>query len=288
MTSGLPDGAYRRPDKTNPFPDAVKGSLNAAFGGGAAGSGQPQAGTGRAAMENARGYITCERSESMKDYLDLTDTEFDVFFNRLVEYLGQKCAGPTPTWTHIPSGECAKLEAAWDNWHPAYESTLVPHTAIQTKTKNDAKAAAKNLIRSMVNRFLREDWEQVKDEDRIYLAIPIKDKTRTVHPVPALAPDLEAAPAGPRRHRVTAINPERDTRQKPDLVKGVAFGAKIRSADGPVTPAEDLPSVFQTKTVREYQYPESEYGKVVDYACAYENETGQRGPWSNVVSVIIA
>jgi hypothetical protein len=33
---------------------------------------------------------------------------------------------------------------------------------------------------------------------------------------------------------------------------------------------------------------EVDYGRVADYAAAYENEGGKRGPWSDVVSVIIA
>jgi hypothetical protein len=49
-----------------------------------------------------------------------------------------------------------------------------------------------------------------------------------------------------------------------------------------------MPSVFQTGTVRNFQWAEEDYGKVADYATAYENDGGKRGPWSDVVSVIIA
>jgi len=40
--------------------------------------------------------------------------------------------------------------------------------------------------------------------------------------------------------------------------------------------------------VKVFQYPEADYGKVADYATAYESGAGRRGPWSDVVSEIIA
>jgi hypothetical protein len=49
-----------------------------------------------------------------------------------------------------------------------------------------------------------------------------------------------------------------------------------------------MPSVSQAAAVKKFQWLEADYGKVVDYAAAYENEGRQRGPWSDVASVIIA
>jgi hypothetical protein len=48
-----------------------------------------------------------------------------------------------------------------------------------------------------------------------------------------------------------------------------------------------MPSEFQTSTVKDFQYSQEDYGKTVDYAAAYENSSGKRGPWSNVVSLLI-
>jgi hypothetical protein len=49
-----------------------------------------------------------------------------------------------------------------------------------------------------------------------------------------------------------------------------------------------MPSEYQAGAGRTYQYTEADYGKVADYATAYENSTGQRGPWSNVTSLLIS
>jgi hypothetical protein len=39
----------------------------------------------------------------MRDYLDLNDADFDVFFNNLNQYVDGKCDAAPPEWTHIPS-----------------------------------------------------------------------------------------------------------------------------------------------------------------------------------------
>ena len=58
--------------------------------------------------------------------------------------------------------------------------------------------------------------------------------------------------------------------------------------DDPKSRAEDMPSDYQAGTSRTYQYTEDDYGKVADYATAYEDSTGHRGPWSNVTSLLIS
>ena len=68
----------------------------------------------------------------------------------------------------------------------------------------------------------------------------------------------------------------------------MAYAKRVRRADEPKSRAEDMPSEYQSGTSRVFQYTEDDYGKVADYATAYENSTGQRGPWSNVTSLLIS
>lgn len=70
---------------------------------------------------------------------------------------------------------------------------------------------------------------------------------------------------------VTAIDPLTRNKHKPEFVHGVAFAHKVRSADEPKALAELMPSDFQTGAVKSSQWAESDYGKVADYATAYEN-----------------
>lgn len=165
--------------------------------------------------------------------------------------------------------------------------TIGPHTTVDTEGKNEAKSAAKAIIRPFANLYLREDQPAVSDMDRIAIGIPNKDKKPSPHPVPDIKPETEATPVGKGKHRITALNPQGMNKKKPPKVKGVSFARRVRNADAPPSAADDMPSVFQVSAVKEFQYGESDYGKVCDYACVYENEGGKRGPWSDVVSVII-
>jgi hypothetical protein len=68
----------------------------------------------------------------------------------------------------------------------------------------------------------------------------------------------------------------------------VAFACRVRPSEGQKSLPDDMPSVFQAATTRDFQYGEAQYGMVADYAVAYEAPDGSRGPWSDVTSVIIA
>jgi hypothetical protein len=224
----------------------------------------------------------------MQDYLNLSDTNFDKFFKRIINYTDMKCDGDNPEWTHIPLSYRADLKSSYAVWAAAYAKTLVPHTPVDTQAKNEAKLAGKAKIRPFVNLFLREDQPAVTDMDRTAIGVPNKDKNQTPHPVPDLKPETEAVPSGKGKHTVVAINPSARNKKKPALVSGVAFAHRVRNIDEPKIMAEDMPSDFQVKTTRDFQWSEELYGKIVDYATAYENSGGKRGPWSDVVSVIIA
>ena len=111
--------------------------------------------------------------------------------------------------------------------------------------------------------------------------------TPSHHPAPDIRLETEGEPVGKGAHQVTTVNPQTQNRDKPHLVSGVAYARRVRGADEPVSRAEDMPSEYQTAASRTYQYTEQDYGKVADYATAYENSTGHRGPWSNVTSLLI-
>ncbi|MDR2480923.1 MAG: hypothetical protein LBD07_01330 [Spirochaetaceae bacterium] len=75
----------------------------------------------------------------------------------------------------------------------------------------------------------------------------------------------------------------------PSEIKGIPDESKGMPSEPKGIPAgaaraEDIPSDYQAGTSRVYHYAEADYGKAADY----ENSTGARGPWSNVVSLIIS
>ena len=161
------------------------------------------------------------------------------------------------------------------------------HGRVDTLAKNEAKTALVHALRTYVQAYIARN-PAVTDEDKERMGLPLHDTTPTPRPAPDIRPETEGEPAGKGAHRVTAVNPHTQSRDKPPLVTGVAYARRVRRAEEPKSRAEDMPSDYLAGTSRVFQYTEDDYGKVADYATAYENSTGQRGPWSNVTSLLIS
>jgi hypothetical protein len=174
----------------------------------------------------------------------------------------------------------------------AFEAALVPfqspnHGKVDTFNKNEAKDALVHALRTYIQGYIARN-PAVTDEDKEEMGLPLRDTTPTPHPAPDARPEVAAEPAGTGTHSVTAVNPHTHNKEKPLLVTGVSFAHRVRNADESVVAAELMPSEYQAASTRVYQYTEADYGKVADYAASYENGTGKRGPWSNVVSLLIS
>jgi hypothetical protein len=220
------------------------------------------------------------------DYVPVKDADFDGWFNNLIDYVDTKTSGTPPAWPNIPGEAAGKLIDAYQPWHTAFVKMQGAHTKVDTEVKNEKRKSAESIIRPFVKQYLH--FPPVTDADRTAMGIPNWDTTSTNHPVPAVKPDIDAEPSGKGKHTVTAINPQTQNKKKPALVKGVAFAHKVRLSAEPKADPKDMASDFQAAAVKNFQWGEENYGKVADYAAAYENAGGKRGPWSDVASVIIA
>ena len=82
------------------------------------------------------------------------------------------------------------------------------------------------------------------------MGLPLRDTIPTRRPAPDIRPETEGEPAGKGAHRVTAVNPHTQNKDKPPLVSGVAYAKRVRGADEPKSRAEDMPSEYQSGTSR--------------------------------------
>ena len=215
------------------------------------------------------------------DYIPWKDAELPAFVENFYAYALANFA----RW-QIP-GPQTFLEAPIAAYKAALSAYQDPnHGKIDTLNKNETKKTLDSALRTYIQGFIARN-PLVTDEDRERMGLPLRDTTPTEHPAPDVKPVAEAVPSGKGRHTVTALNPQTGNKKKPPLVKGAAFAHRIRGHEEKPAKAEEMPSVFQTGTVKNFQWDEEQYGKAVDYACAYENEGGKRGPWSDVASLII-
>jgi hypothetical protein len=159
---------------------------------------------------------------------------------------------------------------------------------IDVEKRIEARKRIEPVLRNFCQRFFYACPDIVSDAQLEAMDLRPHDKSRTPHATPSAIPVAQAAPAASRTHTVTALNPETNDKKKPSQVAGVAFAYRVRKADAPVSEAADMPSAFQAATVRTFVYEQHQIGMAADYACAYENAGGNRGEWSNVVTVIIS
>jgi hypothetical protein len=219
---------------------------------------------------------------SNHDYIPTTEGDLLPFAKTLYAYALANFA----RWS-VPSPQ-TMLETAITAFETTFATFQEPnHGKVDTLATNEAKDALVHALRTYIQAYAARN-PAVTDEDKEQMGLPLRDATPTPHPAPDIRPETEAEPAGKGAHRITAVNPHTQTKEKPPLVTGVAYARRVRGAEEPKSRAEDMPSEYQAGASRTYQYTEADYGKAADYATAYENSTGQRGPWSNVTSLLIS
>lgn len=224
-----------------------------------------------------------------RDYMRHSYADFDAQYKLIVDMVAENSGGAQPEWTHIPAEERAKLEAAYGDWHPKHVAAQAPtRSKVDVKARIEARKRTEPALRNFCQRFFYTCPDIVSDAQLEAMDLRPYNKSRAPHAIPSTIPVAEAAPVASRTHTVTALNPETKDKRKPAQVAGVAFAHRVRSPDAPISDAADMPSVVQSAAVRDFQYEQHQIGMAADYACAYKNASGKRGPWSDVVSLIIA
>jgi hypothetical protein len=231
----------------------------------------------------------------MPDYIPNNDAEFDDFFKFMNRYVAEKCDGENPPWTHIPASARQAMVAADTAWSGAYDKTKGPHTPVDTEAKNDAKSAAKAVIRPFVNQYLR--FPPVTNEDRTAMGVPNRDNIPTPVPKPAAQPEADLVFPGIHLVELHKIRPVTGSTSDPRSDYGVrihygildAATVKGRIAAPPRT-GDDLPhSVFTRRKKHRFDF-DGNSGKTVYFCLRYENgkggEEGQ-GPFGPILNAVI-
>jgi hypothetical protein len=216
------------------------------------------------------------------DYVPARDADFDKWFVFLVQYVTAKCADET--WTHIPQAALTALTAVRSAWSTAWKNVQGPHTAVDTEAKNDAKKAAKAVIRPFVNQYLR--FPPVTDEDRTAMGIPNHDSTRTPIETPQTVPVFAAEVRGIRS--VTLVFHDEGTKSS---AIPYGFNGAVVSWDVSGTPVTDpkklTRSELATRSPHVLHFEEEDRGKTVYIALQWQNESGEKGDFTAVQTAII-
>jgi hypothetical protein len=222
----------------------------------------------------------------MADFIPGKEAAFDSWFKFLIQYVAQKCGGSSPEWTHIPAAALTVVSDAYAAWYTAYSKTKGPHTPVDTEVKNDAKAAARAVVRPFVSRYLR--FPPVTNEDRTAMGIPNHDSHPTPIKPPETGPSFSIIQMGSGTLGIVYRNGGTGKRgSKPKGVTSVKICVGV--SDEPIIDQEKLPaSKKATKCPYLIRFREADRGRRAYFACKWElSKQDGESPWSEIQSEIV-
>jgi hypothetical protein len=151
--------------------------------------------------------------------------------------------------------------------------------------RKEKAAIAKKYARWFINTFLRFN-PAVTDDDRSDLGLTIPD------PEPSPAPPIDTEPIGQvdvsvhLRHTLKVKDSHHSGRAKPEHARGFEVWRKVGEAP---EKDDDFIYVGTSGTDRmKLEYPLDMVGTMVSYRFRWVNTRNLPGPWSEIVSAVIA
>ena len=162
----------------------------------------------------------------------------------------------------------------------------VSRTRVTVKNKNDARNLLEKTVRRKIKEYINFN-STVTDGDREALGLPVYKTTRTRSPIATEAPGVEVDTSVIRRLTIRFFRHggSHNRANPPGQI-----GVEIRHAilDHPPASVDELiHSSFDTCTPFILDYDESQRGKVVYICLRWENTRGEKGPWSEIIAVVI-
>ncbi|MDR1645482.1 MAG: hypothetical protein LBS05_06650 [Tannerellaceae bacterium] len=187
------------------------------------------------------------------------------------------------TWG-IPAAEITALSSAFSKFANFLSEAEGPErTPVVIEKKNMARDTLVGLIREMVRAHL--NGANITNDVRLLLGLHLHDTERTPVPVPTDFPDMDIRPYATRRLDIHFHDKE-GKKAKPYGVNGAVIIYAV--LDEPTTNYDLLGrSALATRTPHSIEFPLDERGRTVYIAICWQNEKGQRGPWSLIQSAIV-
>ncbi|KAA6302013.1 MAG: hypothetical protein EZS26_001829 [Candidatus Ordinivivax streblomastigis] len=223
------------------------------------------------------------------DWLASNKTAFYEQVSSTVTYLSdeltRKRMGIEGAHTWLNTNFFAKYQA----FKTAYEAWLNPvtRTRLLTSVLDDSIDALVPNYREVYTGLLKNN-PLVTDFDLISMGFPKRSKVdHHPNPAPVTIPEFELSVSGPRTIRVDFHDRGAENHAKPHGVHGVNLGWAI--LDSPPEKWTELTnSAFDTKTPYHFSFDGDSKGKTLYIALRWENTTGQKGPWSDIQSIVIS
>jgi hypothetical protein len=174
-----------------------------------------------------------------------------------------------------------KFGQAFDDWKNSSDRTVVKIAALEA-----AEADFNNAYRQLYNGYLR-NGPLVTDEDLISMGLPKRPSGgRTPTPAPTTVVEATVDTSVPAIISVNYHDKDKKGTAKPKGVHGVEIAWEILGAP-PTDWSELTHSAFDTRTPAQLVFSGEQRGKTLYFALRWENNKGDKGPWSVIYNAII-
>jgi hypothetical protein len=214
------------------------------------------------------------------DYIPSKDSLLVIWARNFIKILGQS----GELWG-VTTEELNELKAADASFETMVDKVDSPSkTSVLVASKNEARKKLVALIRALVNFKLRNP--AITDPERVLLGIPVHDTTRTPIPTPDIAPAFEIQVYDIRRLSVAYHHSEGKSKAKPYGVNGAVVIYDVLDAP-PTHPTALTRGALATRSPHILDFAEEERGQTAYVAICWQNEKGERGPWSPILSSVV-
>jgi hypothetical protein len=216
------------------------------------------------------------------DYIPQGDGKFltwvkNLFFNVVANATAWRLNAKN--WAHIDPPMITAYETALTK----AEDPNRGHADIVAK--DEARDTLKKATRLYVKEFLEYN-SNITDEERIHAGLPVHDSKPTPVSDPKTMPVATTKLPSPGVVEFHITDSKSEKKGKPAGVRG--FELKWVISDTPVTEWDDLiHSEFSTRTPFRLELTGKDRGKVLYFALRWENTRGVKGPWTEIMSVIV-
>jgi hypothetical protein len=185
----------------------------------------------------------------------------------------------------IPSGTVTDLTTKKAAFSTAYDASRLPEASGLDRThKNEARAALVADIRRVKNKYV--DTADLSASGREAFGLPPKDDVRTSIPAPDVTVGLTARPREARQIEVERVVAETGAKANPYGMDGAILYEKV-GGPAPASPEELTQSMILKRFKTTRVYGEADRGKQVWYAARWQNNKGDKGAWSDIVTAFI-
>jgi hypothetical protein len=187
----------------------------------------------------------------------------------------------------IASSALSPLISLRDDFVAKYTAgtTISTRTKATIMAKNSSMKALKDALRIFIREYLTNN-HLVLDTDRENMGLPVHKKDRTPIPVPTTYPFYTIDTSTIRVLVINFYDTSIKKRAKPFGVHGAEIMYEI--SETPLVNPDDLRhSAFDTRSPFRLSFRGEDRGKTVWFCLRWENNRGEKGPWSEIVSAVI-